>query len=103
MQKVLIYSTSVCPYCHMAKDFMKERGVAYEDINLTEQPDRMHELTDWSGQMGVPVIVVGNAGDDGKFAGQPEVIIGFNKKKLNELFPPQAANDNQATSEAAAA
>ena len=34
MAKVTIYTTMFCPYCHMAKDLLKQKGVAYEEIDV---------------------------------------------------------------------
>lgn len=35
---VTIYSTSVCPYCVRAKQLLTRKGVAYHEINLSEEP-----------------------------------------------------------------
>lgn len=98
MKSITIYSTTNCQYCHMAKDFLKERGVKFEDINLTENPDRAEELLDKSGQMGVPVLFIKDLNEKGEQIGETEMIIGFSKKRLSELFPitnPTPANDNE--------
>ncbi|PIT86096.1 MAG: NrdH-redoxin, partial [Candidatus Magasanikbacteria bacterium CG10_big_fil_rev_8_21_14_0_10_43_6] len=29
---VTVYSTPTCPFCHKAKDYLKEKGVAFEDV-----------------------------------------------------------------------
>ena len=73
---VTIYSTPTCPYCKMAKEFLTEKGVAYEDVDVAADETRAQEMIDKSGQMGVPVIVVRK--DDGS----EQVIIGFDKEKL---------------------
>jgi mycoredoxin len=36
---ILMYSTSWCGDCRRAKQFLKERGVAYREINVDEDPD----------------------------------------------------------------
>lgn len=59
----------------MAKDFFTENGVAYEDFNVGENPEKRQEMIQKSGQMGVPVIVIGN-----------NIIVGFNKPKIVELL-----------------
>lgn len=75
MEKVQIYSTPSCHFCHMAKDFFKEKNVEFEDFNVAENQDKRKEMIDKSGQMGVPVIVIGN-----------NIIVGFNKPKIVELL-----------------
>jgi glutaredoxin-like YruB-family protein len=71
MSKVIVYSTSTCPYCVMAKNWLKEKKVEFEDVNVGINQDRAREMIDKSGQMGVPVIDIDGA-----------VIIGFDKPKM---------------------
>ena len=54
--KVKVYSTPACPYCKMAKDFLKQNNVEFEDIDVSSNHDAAHEMIEKSGQMGVPVI-----------------------------------------------
>lgn len=54
-----IYTKTGCPYCAAAKDDFTTRGLKYEEINLTEHPDRLDELVKVSGGRLVPVIVQG--------------------------------------------
>lgn len=71
MANVIVYSTSTCPYCVMAKDWLKQKKVEYEDINVGINQDKAKEMITKSGQMGVPVIDI-----DG------EIIIGFDRPKI---------------------
>ena len=75
MNKVTIYSTPSCHFCHMAKDFFKEKNVEFEDRNVAEDQEKRKEMITKSGQMGVPVIVIGN-----------NIVVGFNKPKIVELL-----------------
>lgn len=76
MQKsVVIYSTPTCHYCHMAKDFFNENNITFTDYNVAEDADKRAEVVQRSGQMGVPVIFVGD-----------DMVIGFNEGKLKELL-----------------
>jgi glutaredoxin-like YruB-family protein len=68
---VTIYSTPTCHFCQMTKDFLKEKGIEYTDYNVASDLDKRHEMIQKSGQMGVPVIFVGD-----------DLIIGFDKEKL---------------------
>ncbi len=60
MNKVLMYTTQVCPYCVRAKALLKQRGVSeIEEVRVDMQPaerDRMVELT---GRRTVPQIFIG--------------------------------------------
>jgi glutaredoxin-like YruB-family protein len=71
MAKVIVYSTSTCPYCVMAKDWLKQKKVEFEDVNVGIDQNRAKEMIKKSGQMGVPVIDI-----DG------DVIIGFDRPKM---------------------
>ncbi|MDB5260666.1 MAG: Glutaredoxin-like protein YruB-family [Candidatus Nomurabacteria bacterium] len=72
--KVEIYSTPTCHFCHMAKDWLTEKGVPYVDYNVAQDMDKRKEMVEITGQMGVPVIKVGN-----------DVMIGFDPTRLAEL------------------
>jgi len=74
-KKVTVYSTPTCHFCHMAKDYFKEKGVAFEDYNVAEDLDKRQEMIEKSGQMGVPVIYIGD-----------DMLIGFDKPRINELL-----------------
>ncbi len=73
--KVLIYSTPTCPYCQQAKDYFKENKISFKEINITENEKARQEMINKSGQMGVPVIIIGK-----------KIIIGFNKPKIKKAL-----------------
>jgi glutaredoxin-like YruB-family protein len=75
MKKVTIYSTPSCHFCHMAKDFFKEKGVAFEDFDVASNLEKRKEMMDKSGQMGVPVIII-----------EDQIVVGFNQPKIIELL-----------------
>ena len=72
---VTIYSTPTCHFCQMAKDFLKEKGVSYTEFDVAHDLDKRQEMIQKSGQMGVPVIIIGD-----------EIIVGFNQAKIDELL-----------------
>jgi glutaredoxin 3 len=74
-KQVTIYSTPTCHFCHAAKDFFAANSVPFTDINVATDLDRRKEMIDKSGQMGVPVITIGD-----------DVVVGFDQKKLKELL-----------------
>lgn len=75
MPIIKIYSTPTCPYCTKAKEFLKEEGIEFEDIDVASNQDAAKEMIEKSGQMGVPVIDI-----DGK------ILIGFDQAKLEEAL-----------------
>lgn len=75
MPNVTIYSTPTCHFCHMAKDFFKANNVAYTEYNVAFDLEKRKEMMEKSGQMGVPVIIIGN-----------ELTVGFDKPKIAKLL-----------------
>ncbi|MFA6256785.1 MAG: glutaredoxin family protein [Candidatus Paceibacterota bacterium] len=75
MQNVTIYSTPTCHFCHMAKEFFKENNVAYTDYDVAADLEKRQEMMQKSGQLGVPVIVIGN-----------DITVGFDRPKLAKLL-----------------
>ena len=73
--KVIIYSTTTCPYCVYAKDYFKSKGVTFEDKNVSNDRAAGQAMIAKSGQMGVPVIDI-----DG------QIIVGFQPNVFEELL-----------------
>lgn len=74
-KKIKIYTTEYCIYCKMAKEFFAKKNLIYEEFNVSENIEKRNEMIEKSGQMGVPVIEIGN-----------EIIIGFDKARISELL-----------------
>ena len=55
MAKVKVYSTKTCPWCHKVKEFLEEKKVKFEDIDVGADHKAAEEMVEKSGQMGVPV------------------------------------------------
>ncbi len=72
---IKVYSTPVCPWCNVAKDFFKSHKIDFEDIDVSIDEKAAQHMIQKSGQMGVPVIEI----DD-------KIIIGFNKPVLEEIL-----------------
>ncbi len=72
---VKVYSTPSCPYCKLAKDYLKEKGIPFVDVDVSANSSLANEMVKISGQMGVPVIDI-----DG------QVIVGWNKSALEEAL-----------------
>ncbi len=75
MAQVKIYSTPTCPYCKIAKDFLTENKIQYEEVDVAASQSAAQEMVTRSGQMGVPVIDI-----DG------QLIVGFDKAKIKKLL-----------------
>lgn len=72
---VTVYSTPTCPYCVMAKDYFKKNGVAYRDVDVSQDRAAAMEMIEKSGQMGVPVIDING-----------EILVGFQPQVFEQLL-----------------
>ncbi|HEY0908593.1 MAG TPA: glutaredoxin domain-containing protein [Candidatus Paceibacterota bacterium] len=75
MKTVEIYSTPVCKYCSLAKDFFKKNNIAYTEHDVASNQAKKEEMIEKSGQLGVPVIDVGG-----------DIVIGFDEAVLKDLL-----------------
>jgi glutaredoxin-like YruB-family protein len=74
-KKVEIFSTDTCHFCHMAKDWLNEKGIPFVDYNVGTDIVKRKEMMEMTGQLGVPVIKIGN-----------EVMIGFNPDQMAKIL-----------------
>jgi len=74
-KSIKVYSTSTCPYCIRAKEFLKASNIAFENIDVGVDQEAAKEMMDKSGQMGVPVIDI-----DG------QIIVGFDKPAVSKAL-----------------
>lgn len=79
--KVIIYTTTTCPYCSMLKNYLKEKNVSYEEKFVDQDDKARDEMTALSdGFLGVPYTVFTK--DDGGI----EKVIGFDKAKIDSIL-----------------
>ena len=72
---VVIYSTPVCHFCQQAKEYFKANDVAYTEFDVAADAAKREEMIELTGQMGVPVIKIGD-----------DIVIGFDEDKVKELL-----------------
>lgn len=75
MKPVAIYTTETCGYCKMAKEYFQKNNVEYQEFNVGTDLAKRQEMIEKSGQMGVPVITIGE-----------DIVVGFNKQRLQEML-----------------
>ncbi|HEB12200.1 MAG TPA: NrdH-redoxin [Actinobacteria bacterium] len=75
IKEVKVFTTPTCPFCVMAKDFLRTKGVDYVEKNVADDVDARQEMMELTGQAGVPVIFI-----DG------DVVVGFNRTMLESLL-----------------
>ena len=68
---VTIYSTPTCHFCNMAKEFFAEKGIQYTAYDVSTDAAKREEMIKMTGQLGVPVIVIGG-----------DTMVGFDRQKI---------------------
>jgi glutaredoxin 3 len=59
MPKIEVYSTAVCPYCVAAKNLLKAKGLAWEEVRVDQDPAQRDLMLQRSGgRRTVPQIFV---------------------------------------------
>ncbi len=74
-KQVTIYSTPSCHFCHAAKEYFDENKVEYTDFDVASDLEKRQEMIEMTGQMGVPVIKIGE-----------EIVIGFDEGRIAEML-----------------
>jgi len=72
---VKVYSTQTCPYCKMAKDFLKQNNVEFTEIDVSVDQQAAQAMVKKSGRMGVPQIEI-----DG------QMVVGFDKPAIKKAL-----------------
>ncbi len=69
--EVKIYTTPTCPYCKMAKKFLDDHGIKYQELDITRDKAARDEMKNKCSSLAVPTICFND-----------EVLIGFNEAEL---------------------
>ena len=73
--KIVIFTQPDCPPCQIVKFFLTERGVDFEERDISVDPAAMREFADRYHSHSTPTLVIGE-----------EVMIGFNPERLDEIL-----------------
>ncbi|NQS90761.1 glutathione S-transferase N-terminal domain-containing protein [Patescibacteria group bacterium] len=73
--KVILFSSGSCPWCSRAKNYLRQNGVKVKEIRVDKDPDAAKDVVRMTGQMSVPVLLIGRT-----------KIVGFDKAKIDRLL-----------------
>lgn len=73
--RVIVFSTPTCPYCLAVKKYLTQRGVPFEEEDVSRNMFAAQYMVQRSGQQGVPVIQVGG-----------DIVVGFDRGRLDALL-----------------
>ncbi|MCH8029940.1 MAG: glutaredoxin [Candidatus Dadabacteria bacterium] len=80
MSKVQLYTTTFCPFCLAAKAILDQKGVNYDEIDLSSEPDIKSKIMEEYKWSTVPIIVI----DDELIGGYRELKALVRTNKLDE-------------------
>jgi glutaredoxin 3 len=72
-REVKLYTTPTCPYCKMAKKFLDDNGVKYQEFNIAENKAAREEMKNKCNSLAVPTICLDN-----------DVLVGFDESELRK-------------------
>jgi glutaredoxin 3 len=73
--RVLVFTTPTCPWCTRAKGYLRTRGIAFREVDVSRDAAAARDLVRRTGQMGVPVIEID---------GRP--VVGFDRPRIDALL-----------------
>ena len=79
-KSVTVYSTVVCPYCKMEKQWLEKNDIKYKNVFIDEDDAAAEAMIKKSKQMGVPVTVIVPE------KGKEKIIVGFDKPELSKIL-----------------
>jgi glutaredoxin-like YruB-family protein len=72
---VKVFVSPACPYCYTLKEFLKEKGIEFEEIDVSKDEKARDEMIKKSGRLEAPIIEI-----DG------QIVVGFDKEKIVKLL-----------------
>lgn len=73
--QVTVYTTDTCPYCAMVKNFLMEKGVSFNEVNVQQDPEAGQKLVETTVQKGVPQIEING-----------EWVLGYDPETITNLL-----------------
>jgi len=82
MPIILIYTSTICPYCIMAKRLLDKKGAIYQELNVDTDPELRQEMMQRTKRRTVPQIYI----DDLHVGGFDELRAMESIKELDQLL-----------------
>ena len=73
--RVIVFSTPTCSFCRAVKQYLRQQGIRFKEIDLTRDQAAARDVVRRTKQQGVPVIYIGS-----------KYVIGFDRPKINKLL-----------------
>ncbi len=73
--RVVVFTTPSCPWCNRVKAYLKQKGVAFKNVDVSRDRRAAEDMVRRTGQQGVPVVLIGS-----------KAIVGFDKPKIDKYL-----------------
>lgn len=84
--EVVVYTKNICGYCVAAKSLLREKGVAFREVNVSDNPAELTRMVERTKRRTLPQIFVGERHVGGfddlaalNASGQLEVVLGISR------------------------
>ena len=85
--RVLLFTQPGCLSCELMKIFLEARAIAFEERDITADPEARREMTDQYDSTETPTMVI--------FSGETEeVIVGFDPVRLDQFLDSAPSPDS---------
>ena len=78
--KVTVFTTNYCASCQTLKRWLDSKTVAYDVVNLDEEPERQMEILEKTGQLQVPVTLIEASKD------KEDVVVGTQYSQISRAL-----------------
>ncbi|MBO9335467.1 MAG: glutaredoxin family protein [Roseiflexus sp.] len=73
--RVIMFTTPTCSFCNAAKNYFRQKGIKFKDVDVSKDPAAARDMVRRSGQQGVPVIDIGG-----------KIVVGFDRPTIDRLL-----------------
>lgn len=73
--RIIIFTTPSCPWCRKTKQYLRDRGFSFKEVNILQRRSAINDIQRMTGQTGVPVVLINN-----------RPVVGFNRNKIDRLL-----------------
>jgi glutaredoxin-like YruB-family protein len=71
---IVVFSTPTCAWCRKVKDYLKQKGLKFKEIDVSKDAVALRDMIRKTGQQGVPQLWVNNI-----------PVVGFDREKIDRL------------------
>ncbi len=74
-KKIIVFGTPTCTWCIKVKQYLRNNGFAYKDVDVSKDDRALADMIRKTGQQGVPQVWINN-----------HPVVGFDRAKIDQLL-----------------